>query len=215
MSDDGSVNTVNTATVKNQFTFSHLFPAHLYIKNSEERTAGQEIDHDEEDLNKAEEAAKPILMLNNESKVFIGQDTTETSYERMPVDNFGKNVLTKLGWQGDGYGIGKNKEKASQIIEYIPRQHRLGLGAQALSKDQLKKQGANSDRRQFAVTQNFEASSVGRNFKPIDEQLEVKSVMSVGSKVIIIGGSHKGLEGKVIAMTKKKTADHGMSMKNQ
>ena len=39
--------------------------------------------------------------------------------------------------------------------------------------------------------------------------------MSVGSKVMIIGGSHKGLEGKVIAMTRKKTNDHGMSMKNQ
>ena len=39
--------------------------------------------------------------------------------------------------------------------------------------------------------------------------------MSVGSKVMIIGGSHKGLEGKVIAMTKKKTNDHGMSMQNQ
>ena len=40
MSDDGSVNTVNTATVKNQFAFSHLFPAHLYIKNADERTGG-------------------------------------------------------------------------------------------------------------------------------------------------------------------------------
>ena len=79
----------------------------------------------------------------------------------------------------------------------------------------MKKQGANSDRRQFAVTQNFEASSVGRNFKPIDEQLEVRPTMGVGSKVLIISGSHKGLEGKVIAMSKKKTSDHGMSMKDQ
>ena len=125
MSDNGSVNTVNTATQKNQFSFSHLFPAHLYIKNAEERNAGQEIDHCEDDLDKIDttEPAKPMLLLNNESKVYIGQDATEASYERMPVDNFGKNVLTKLGWQGDGYGIGKNREdqKASQVIEYIPR----------------------------------------------------------------------------------------------
>ena len=39
--------------------------------------------------------------------------------------------------------------------------------------------------------------------------------MGVGSKVLIISGSHKGLEGKVIAMSKKKTSDHGMSMKDQ
>ena len=39
--------------------------------------------------------------------------------------------------------------------------------------------------------------------------------MTIGSKVMIISGSHKGLEGKVLAMTKKKTADHGMSMQKK
>jgi len=66
--------------------------------------------------------------------VHIGQDTTTDSYSRMPVQNFGKSVLSKLGWQ-DGFGIGKNKDQLSDPIEYIPRQHRLGLGANALSKD--------------------------------------------------------------------------------
>jgi len=100
MSEDGSVNTVNTANPRNaNTTFSHLFPAHLYIKNAEEKNAGQEIDHCEDVAEyPSKEAAKPILMLNNESKVYIGQDTTLTSYERMPVDNFGKEMLTKLGW---------------------------------------------------------------------------------------------------------------------
>ena len=92
-----------------------------------------------------------MLLLNHESNVFIGEDTTATSYERVSVDNFGKQMLTKLGWQGDGYGIGRNYNKPTQIIEYIPRQHRLGLGAQALSKEQILKKG-NVDKRQLAVT---------------------------------------------------------------
>ena len=39
MSEDGSVNTVNT-TSQNNNVFSHLFPAHLYMKNTEEKNAG-------------------------------------------------------------------------------------------------------------------------------------------------------------------------------
>ena len=39
-----------------------------------------------------------MLLLNHESNVFIGEDTTATSYERVSVDNFGKQMLTKLGW---------------------------------------------------------------------------------------------------------------------
>jgi len=85
------------------------------------------------------------------------------------------------------------------------------LGAQALSKEQLKKQGNTVDKRQFAVTQSFEASSVGKNFKPIDEKLEVKQAIEVGTKVMIISGSHKGLEGKILALSKKRVSDHGMS----
>ena len=88
-------------------------------------------------------AVKPattgVLLFDHESKVQIGRDTTSGSYDRMPVDQFGTDVLKKLGWLGSGHGIGRNKEKASQIIEYIPRQHRLGLGAQALSREQIMK----------------------------------------------------------------------------
>ena len=137
MSEEGSVNTVNTATQRPaNTTFSHLFPAHLYLaRHAEEKNAGQEIDHCEDVGDLPTKGDKSLLLLNHESKVFIGEDTTLSSYERMPVDNFGKQMLTKLGWQGDGYGIGRNKEKATEVIEYIPRQHRLGLGAQALSKD--------------------------------------------------------------------------------
>ena len=56
----------------------------------------------------------------------------------------------------------------------------------------------------MAITQNYEASSVGKNFKPIDEKLEVKATLGIGSRVMIVGGSHKGMEGKVVALSKQK-----------
>ena len=75
--------------------FSHLFPAHLYVKK---KTAGQEIDHNEDLVvdgsvmgdNASSLAVKPstagVLLFDHESKVQIGHETTTSSYDRMPVD---------------------------------------------------------------------------------------------------------------------------------
>lgn len=119
-------------------------------------------------------------------------------------------MLSKLGWQGAGHGIGRNKDKASQVIEFIPRQHRLGLGAQALTKEQLLKQadGGQLDKRKLAVTNTYEASQIGRNYKGIDEELVDKNreVLGVGSEVVIREGTHKGLRGRVVAVQRQKAA---------
>jgi transcription antitermination factor NusG len=66
-----------------------------------------------------------------------------------------------------------------------------------------------SGKRMLAVTENYQASSVGVNYKPIDEKLKVIKKMGVGSKVRIISGPHKDLDGKIVAVTKSGT--HGMS----
>ena len=123
MSEEGSINTINTVSQPfTQSSFSHLFPAHLYLsKPAGEKNAGEEIDHCEDVSEANQQVSRQLLLANNESKVHIGTDTTSSSYQRMPVDNFGKEMLSKLGWQGDGHGIGRNKEKATKIIEYIPR----------------------------------------------------------------------------------------------
>jgi len=54
----------------------------------------------------------------------------------MPIDAFGKNVLSKLGWV-EGKGIGRNPNKNSIVepIDFLPRQHRLGLGAKPMTKE--------------------------------------------------------------------------------
>ena len=76
-------------------------------------------------------------------------------------------MLQNLGWK-KGFGIGRQKD--SQLcdpIEYIARQHRLGLGAKAFTKDQVKQLG--EDRRKLTVTDNYGPSSVGKNFKRVGE----------------------------------------------
>ena len=52
------------------------------------------------------------------------------------------------------------------------------------------------------MTKTYEGSTIGRNFKGIDEQLveKNKEVMEVGSDVMICGGTHKGLSGKIVAI---------------
>ena len=67
----------------------------------------------------------------------IGKAASSESYERMPIEAFGKNVLARLGWT-EGSGLGRNPNAPNAIaapIEYVPRQRGLGLGASALSRD--------------------------------------------------------------------------------
>jgi G patch domain/KOW motif-containing protein len=61
--------------------------------------------------------------------VHIGKDADLNSYDRVSIDNFGKNVMYKLGWE-EGKGVGRNnKADIVKPIEYIMRPTRLGLGA--------------------------------------------------------------------------------------
>lgn len=72
----------------------------------------------------------------------------------MPIDQFGKNVLGKLGWK-EGVGIGRGPKGSNTIvepIEYMPRQHRLGLGAKPMTKEQIKNAGNTEDKRRLNVT---------------------------------------------------------------
>ena len=38
------------------------------------------------------------LMYDVASAPFIGRDMHEDAYERLPIEDFGKSVLSKLGW---------------------------------------------------------------------------------------------------------------------
>ena len=71
-------------------TFSHLFPLHLY----------QNRDFSSMDTSNT--------TYDVATKATIGRDLDSEAYERMPIDEFGRNVLGKLGWT-EGKGVGRTQ----------------------------------------------------------------------------------------------------------
>jgi len=51
------------------------------------------------------------------------------AYENIPVEEFGMAMVLGMGYE-EGKPIGKNGRGLTQPIEYIPRHHRTGLGAE-------------------------------------------------------------------------------------
>ena len=93
------------------------------------------------------------------AKVNIGESTTEESYERMPIYDFGRNVLQKLGWKEEK-PIGKSLKDGEvysppKFDKLIPRQSRLGLGAKPLNHDQIKKMNKNGDHTHKIINDCF------------------------------------------------------------
>ena len=95
----------------------------------------------------------------------------------------------------------------------MPRQHRLGLGAKPLSKEQIKKLGAGDNfdgealHKRLGVTQEYElgtSENGGRNFKGIHDKLVLKEQMKAGSNIIVTSGTHEGLEGRIFAVIDSK-----------
>lgn len=81
-------------TGEKEQAFSYLFPSHLYLKV---RAAGHEIEHNEELHD--QEIIKEATLMQDRASVFIGSETTQESYSRVPVDTFGKKVMSMFGWQ--------------------------------------------------------------------------------------------------------------------
>lgn len=110
----------------------------------------------------------------------------------MPIDLFGKNILSKFGWV-EGKGIGRNQTNAIvQPIEYIHRPIKLGLGAKP-SALQLKKK---------KYEELEKSTEGGKNYKSIHETLKVRDKMGIGSEVYIVSGIHKDMQGKIRAVTR-------------
>ena len=70
-------------------------------------------------------------MKNNEIIDSHAEDVTEEAYERMPIEDFGKSVLSKLGWK-EGEPLGKNGNGITKPVLYTARQKGLGLGARPI-----------------------------------------------------------------------------------
>ena len=161
-------------------------------------------------------------MKNSELFESHAEDVTEDAYERMPIEDFGKSVLSKLGWK-EGEPLGKNGNGIIKPILYTSRQKGLGLGARPIINPNdisLKKsmQGKRTHEQAFPgilsfnsfnftafkkwIHNAFSKSWIHQNF--IEENKE--KIMKEGSKVYIYKGQHKGLTGVVIKIFKPQEA---------
>jgi G patch domain/KOW motif-containing protein len=55
-------------------------------------------------------------------------ETAASAYDRIPVEKFGEAMLRGMLWK-PGDPIGNTNKAVVKPIEFIPRHHRLGLGA--------------------------------------------------------------------------------------
>ena len=145
---------------------------------------------------------------NTEIEVKIAEDPDEESYCRCPIEQFGKKMLESMGWF-EGRGVGK-KTMNSLIkpVEYIPRHHRLGLGAtpkpipkQSDSEIMRRKKRREKDSDRDRNSGDYYRSSVGSlNVRGIGEKMEKKERVEKGSEIYIVNGKHGGLFGRVVGI---------------
>ena len=137
----------------------------------------------------------PLEDRYNADKI-IGEDADELSYERMPVSSFGMCMLQSMGFY-EGRGLGKNPENAlHHPIEFVPRHHRQGLGADP--KPSFLQKSKNKDIPQLVGGVNENGKT--KNFINIGEKLveKKKKVFERNVDVKIIKGKHENLTGKIL-----------------
>ena len=109
----------------------------------------------------------------------IGSDTTMQSYIDTPIDAFGVKILNKLGWKkGDGIGLHTSNIHL-EPIEYVPRNHRLGLGAKPSS---IK-----------GYHDVLPSKYNSKNYKAIGEILKKNDLFEIGSEIQITSGKHSDM----------------------
>ncbi|KAI3989027.1 hypothetical protein MKX01_033063 [Papaver californicum] len=109
-----------------------------------------------------------------------------------PVEGYGEALLAGYGWK-KGQGIGKNAKEDVQVVQYVRRAGREGLGYEPEINDK-KKNG-----RPLLVAPKGKDGRT-RHVVGIDEKLvaaKPKGIF-VGKIVRVVNGRHVGLKGKVV-----------------
>ena len=130
------------------------------------------------------------------------EDTRNTEWKS---NNVGSKLLQKMGWKGEGHGIGKRQNGTSVALRAMKRQEGLGLGAA------LQTEGGSSDRsNHFAnVLANLQAqhSGVGDGSDDDDKKKKKKSKSKSKSK-------SKKSKGSALHLPQNKvTAGHASKMR--
>lgn len=122
---------------------------------------------------------------------------TADTWDAMPIAQFGSALLRGMGWK-PGKAIGLNAKGPAAAVEYVPRHHRLGLGAtpkapEPKKKGWINKPGESRGPKDEMIYRNEDG--VQRHRKTVDEKLVKRETLGIGSTVAIVGGKHEGLQG--------------------
>jgi len=133
-------------------------------------------------------------------------ETPMEAYENIPVEEYGMAMVIGMGFE-EGKPIGKNGKGLVEPIEYVPRHHRTGLGAEPkmpLPSDIKKKFIKPGESREPKPTMILPKDADGRqrNYKTLNEELVPykPNVIAPGASVAIISGLHDGLTGIIKSM---------------
>lgn len=128
-------------------------------------------------------------------------------YATMPIEDFGAAMLRGMGWE-EGKPVGRNSKGLVAAVEFVPRGGRLGLGANAPVKEEIKKKyikpGESRERpAEMVLAEGPEGKS--RNVKSLDEKLVKREVPGAreGKTMCVVEGRHRGLLGRVVKLVKQ------------
>jgi len=134
-------------------------------------------------------------------------ETSLEAYENIPIEEFGMAMLLGMGYE-EGKPIGKNGKGLVQPIQYVPRHHRTGLGAEPkmllpsdVKQKKYIKPGESREPKPTMVLPK-DADGHQRNYRNLDEKLVPykPNILAPGASVAIISGLHDGLTGIVKLM---------------
>ena len=138
-------------------------------------------------------------------------EPSKESYNKIPVEEFGAAMLRGMGWTGPD-------SSTVNVIKYVPRPERLGLGASEVTDaSELKQRKPVEQSLGIEMSKEEERKLIGvqkqkrkpmeiprANVMGIDEVVSkrLKIDVEIGSRVIVVGGEHSGLKGYVKAESK-------------
>ncbi|GMH34526.1 hypothetical protein BSKO_02360 [Bryopsis sp. KO-2023] len=129
----------------------------------------------------------------------LPDEANPEAYEAMPVSDFGMALLRGMNWK-EGDPVGRNKAgKAAVVVEFIPRDSRLGLGAKpsAITAGRKRKHMSKDD-----MVLAPSADGRVRHVKTIDEKMVPRASLGarVGKKMHVSRGTHAGFDCEVLVM---------------
>ena len=139
------------------------------------------------------------------SDVYSRPDSaTMDDYDRVPIEAFGEAMLRGMGW-APGKAVGLNNKGVAAPIEFRPRHHRLGLGANQSALDELERKRAGEERSAKPDPRNLVGRTKDgktRHHRTLDEDLveytDAACPFRCNDLVTIVGGTHEGMFAKVL-----------------